>query len=140
MRVIHRVHDKLTTRSRQKIAAGGSASILSATRSRLDHDCCRERVANESYACREPGGSPAYYSHSADKTEKSIGTIWSNTSHVYSALDVGFVFFLIRINYFSTQLWYFGASLMNLEEMCIFSFAKSIIYIEKLQIAFNCVF
>jgi hypothetical protein len=49
MRVIHRVpdkfmtrsrqaHDTFTTRSRQKIAAGGSASILSATRSRLVRD------------------------------------------------------------------------------------------------------
>jgi hypothetical protein len=42
MRVIHRVprlvHDKLMTHSRQKIAAGGSASILSATRSRLVRD------------------------------------------------------------------------------------------------------
>jgi hypothetical protein len=50
MRVIHRVPDMLTTHSRQKIAAGGSASILFSfmTCSRLVWSC--ELVANESWS------------------------------------------------------------------------------------------
>jgi hypothetical protein len=40
---IHRVPDKFTTRSRQKIAAGGSASILSAT-------CSRQISTQDSFA------------------------------------------------------------------------------------------